>query len=264
MAFQEALDFIPLFVLVFFRTAGLMLAAPLFGSSKIPRRVKVMLALVMSAGLMSGVAMPARMPGDVLLLSFAIGGELVFGLVMGLGLSLVFIAISWAGEIMGQQMGFNMAATIDPAMGTSGSLVGDLYFMLTLVIFMFVGGHRAMVLGLAASFQTLPLLQAGMSQGLFDVFASLLMAATVLAVKVAAPMLVTMLVVDVALGFLGKTVPQINVMNAGLTLRSGLGMGVLIVGLILTSDVMQQSLYESVERITAVWTSKDAAVGANA
>src|SRR5687767_14136673 len=134
-SFAVAENFVCLFVLVFFRTAGLMLAAPLFGSSKIPRRVKVMLALVMAAGLVNGVEMPARMPADVLLLTFAIGGELIFGLIMGLGLSLTFIAISWAGEIMGQQMGFNLAESFDPAMGSGGSLVGDLYFMLTLVIF---------------------------------------------------------------------------------------------------------------------------------
>jgi len=261
MSFDQALNFVPLFVLVFFRTAGLMLAAPLFGSAKIPRRVKVMLALVMSVGLVNNVTVPPNLPDNPLQLAFGVGGELVFGLIMGLGLSLTFIAISWAGEIMGQQMGFNLAETFDPAMGSGGSLVGDLYFMLTLVIFMFIGGHRAMVLGLAASFKTLPVLHAGMSQGLFDLFASLLTAATVLAVKVAAPMLVTMLVVDVALGFLGKTVPQINVMNAGLTLRAGLGIAVLVVGLILTSEVMRDSLYDSLVQITDVWRSKAVAQG---
>jgi len=238
-----------------------MLAAPLFGSAKIPRRVKVMLALVMSVGLVNNVRVPPNLPDNPLQLAFGVGGELVFGLIMGLGLSLTFIAISWAGEIMGQQMGFNLAETFDPAMGSGGSLVGDLYFMLTLVIFMFIGGHRAMVLGLAASFQTLPVLQAGMSPGLFDLFASLLTAATVLAVKVAAPMLVTMLVVDVALGFLGKTVPQINVMNAGLTLRAGLGIVVLVVGLILTSEVMRDSLYDSLVQITDVWRNRAVAQG---
>jgi flagellar biosynthesis protein FliR len=70
---------------------------------------------------------------------------------------------------------------------------------------------------------------------------------------VAAPMLVTMLVVDVALGFIGKSVPQINVMNAGLTLRSGLGIAVLVVGLMLTSEVMRDALFESVTAVTDVW-----------
>jgi flagellar biosynthetic protein FliR len=107
----------------------------------------------------------------------------------------------------------------------------------------------------------LPLLSTGMTRGLFDVFTGLLTSATVLAIKVASPMLVTMLVVDVALGFLGKTVPQINVMNAGLTLRSGLGIAVLVVGLILTSEVMRGALFESLETITGVWTSKGAMRG---
>src|SRR3954464_7554642 len=111
MSFGDAQNFVFTFVLVFFRTAGLMLAAPLFGSAKIPRRVKVMLALVMSVGLLKNVVLPPHMPDNLLQLAFGVGGELVFGLIMGLGLSLTFIAISWAGEIMGQQMGFNLAET---------------------------------------------------------------------------------------------------------------------------------------------------------
>jgi flagellar biosynthesis protein FliR len=71
-------------------------------------------------------------------------------------------------------------------------------------------------------------------------------------------MLVTMLVVDVALGFIGKSVPQINVMNAGLTLRSGLGIAVLIVGLMLTSEIMHDALLDSVSSITHAWTVKPA------
>src|SRR3954468_206483 len=247
MSLQDALNFIPVFVLVFFRTAGLFLAAPLFGSAKIPRRVKVMMALVMAAGLVGRVRTPPQMPDTTLQLAAGIGGELIFGMVMGLGLSLTFIAISWAGEIIGQQMGMNLAETFDPQFGSGGSLVGDLYFMLTLILFLLVRGHHAMIEGLAASFTSLPLLSTGMTRGLFDMFTGLLTSATVLAIKVASPMLVTMLVVDVALGFLGKTVPQINVMNAGLTLRSGLGIVVLIVGLMLTSKIMREALFDSVE-----------------
>src|SRR5204863_9765891 len=140
----------PVFVLVFFRTAGLMLAAPLFGSAKIPRRVKVLFALVLAAGLVNRVKVAPALPGTTLQLAAGIGGELIFGLVMGLGLSLSFIAVTWAGEIMGQQMGMNMAQTFDPQFGSGGSLVGDLYFMLTLIVFLLIRGHHAMIQGLAA------------------------------------------------------------------------------------------------------------------
>lgn len=256
MSFENALQFVPLFVLVFFRTAGLMLAAPIFGSAKIPKRVKVMLALVLALGLVNRVKVLPHMPGDNIQLAAGIAGELIFGLLMGLGMSLAFTAITWGGEIIGQQMGFTLGETFDPQYGRGGSLVGDMYLMLTMIIFLTIRGHHAMIEGLAASFDSLPLLNAGIDRGLFDLFIGLVTSATVLAFKVAAPMLVTMLVVDVALGFIGKSVPQINVMNAGLTLRSGLGIAVLIVGLMLTSEIMREALFDSVSAITNVWATK--------
>jgi flagellar biosynthetic protein FliR len=259
MSFQDALNFIPVFVLVVFRVAGLMLAAPLFGSAKIPKRVKVMFALVLAAGLVNRVKGVPQMPDTLLLLAAGIGGELIFGLLMGLGLSLAFTAITWGGEIIGQQMGFTLGETFDPQYGRGGSLVGDLYLMLTLITFLLIRGHHAMVQGLAASFEYLPLLTTGIDRGLFDIFTGLLMSATVLAMKVAAPMLVTMLVVDLALGFIGKSVPQINVMNAGLTLRSGLGIAVLIVGLMLTSQIMREALFDSMQTVSKVWEGKGGA-----
>src|SRR3954453_15907085 len=254
MSFQDALNFVPVFVLVFFRVAGLMLAAPLLGSAKIPKRVKVMLALVLAAGLVNRVKIMPQMPDTTLQLAEGVGGGLIFGLLMGLGLSLAFTAITWGGEIIGQQMGFTLGETFDPQYGRGGSLVGDLYLMLTLITFLLIRGHHAMIQGLASSFETLPLLTTGIDRDLFDMFIGLVMSATVLAVKVAAPMLVTMLVVDLALGFIGKSVPQINVMNAGLTLRSGLGIGVLVVGLMLTSEVMRGAIFDSMETVTRLWS----------
>ena len=244
---------VPVFVLVFFRTAGMMLAAPLFGSTRIPRRLKVLVALVLAAGLLPGIGAPPKLPETSLQLAFGIGGELVFGLIMGLGLSLVFIAVSWAGEIMGQQMGINLAETFDPQFGGHGSLVGDMYFMLALIVFLGIRGHLAVIEGLAGSFKALPLLSAGMDKPLLDVFVGLLTGATILALKVAAPMLVTMLVVDLALGFIGKTMPQINVMTSGMTLRAGIGIAVLIVGLMLTSEIMRGALFDSLKTITGIW-----------
>src|SRR2546421_3745355 len=82
------------FVLVFFRVAGLMLSAPLFGSAKIPRRIKVLLAIVLAYGLSESIK-PVEMPQSVWLLAVAIGGELAFGLAMGMALSFTFVAVNW-------------------------------------------------------------------------------------------------------------------------------------------------------------------------
>src|SRR4051812_41444923 len=108
MNLDQTLNFVPTFVLVVFRVAGMMVFAPLLGSSRIPKRVKGLLALVLAFGLVGGVAPPAHLPETSWQLAVGIGGEIMFGLAMGMALSLVFIAVQWAGEVMGQQMGFNL------------------------------------------------------------------------------------------------------------------------------------------------------------
>lgn len=255
MDFQATLNFVPTFVLVLFRVAGMMLFAPLFGSSRIPRRVRTLLAIVLALGLMQGVAPPVRLPETSWQLAVGIGGEMIFGVAMGMCLSFVFFAVQWAGEIMGQQMGLNLSEVFDPTFSSGGSIVGEMYFMLTLVIFLLVRGHHAMLIGVHQSFESLPLLSVGMSMPLFDMLTGLLQACTIFAIQLAAPMLVTMLVVELALGFIGRTVPQFNVMTAGLSLRSIVGMIVLIVGVSLSSSVIRGAVMDSMETVRMSWVT---------
>ncbi len=77
------------------------------------------------------------------MLAIAIGGEIIFGAAIGMILSFVFVAAQWGGEMIGQQMGLNLGQTLNPQYGGGGSVVGDLYFFLTLLIFLSIGGHIA-------------------------------------------------------------------------------------------------------------------------
>ena len=243
---------VPGFVLAFFRIAGMMLSAPFFGSVLIPRQVKLYFALVLTMGIMPGLA-KVVLPDSPWTLMAGIAGELLFGLAIGTALSFVFVAVHWAGEIIGQQIGFGMGAVFDPSLGQSSSVVGDMYFMFTLVIFLLINGHHQFLRGVRQTFDTLPLLSVTMTQGLLDLVVGLLQSATALAIQLAAPVLLTMLLTDVVLGFLSKTVPQINVMTAGLSLRSLIGLLVLIVGVTLTSDVLANALQETMETLRLAW-----------
>ena len=68
-------------------------------------------------------------------------------------------------------------------------------------------------------------------------------------------MLVTMLVVDLILGFVGKTLPQLNIMTAGMSLRAIVGMVVMILAIGLSSDVIRNSMSDSVQQVTDAWSS---------
>lgn len=247
----------PAYLLVLFRLAGLFVMAPLLGSSRIPRRVRGMLAGLIALGMAGGVREPVALPSDLASLTVALGGELVFGIAMGTTVALVFVAAQWAGEMIGQQMGLSIAQAFDPQFGGAGSLIGDLYFMLTLAVFMSppIDGPAALLRGVDASLAALPLLSVGINQSVLDLLTDLLVAAAALAFQLAAPMLLTMLIVDVALGCIGKTMPQMNVMSAGLSIRVLAGMIVLIVGATVTWHVLTDALDDGLSRLQAYYTT---------
>ena len=252
---DHALRFVPVFVLVLFRLAGMAIFAPLFGSARVPKRVRGMLIVLIAFGMTGAVTQPVVLPQTPWELAVGIAGEMAFGLAMGMVMSFVFIAVQWAGEIIGQQMGFNLSEVFDPSMGAQGSIIGDAYFMLTLIVFLVIGGHRAMLKGVFASFKILPLLSLGVDEPLLHLIAALLMSATVLAIQLSAPMLVATLVVDLVLGLIGKSMPQMNVMTLGISLRTVVGIVIVFIGLGLSVEMIQGKLADYMVTMWDGWTT---------
>ncbi len=251
---DDVLQRVPVFVLVVFRLAGVMLVAPVFSSPRTPKRLKALLVLVAAFGVSGGVkAVP--LPDTTWDLTLGIGGELAFGLAIGMLVNMAFVGAQWAGQMIGIEMGLNMSEVFDPSMGSGGSLMGDVYYFVALAVFLFVGGHRELLLGVKASFDHLPLLSLSVDRPLFEAVVGMLQSATILALRLAAPMLVTVLVVDLALGLVGRAMPQFNVMQAGLSVRSIVGMGIVILGLGLTTGVLKDQLGASYQQVRAVWTT---------
>jgi flagellar biosynthesis protein FliR len=94
-----------------------------------------------------------------------------------------------------------------------------------------------------------------MSDSLLDGVIGLFASSAVLAFRLAAPMFVTMLVVDVAIGALSKTMPQLNVLTAGLAIRVLVGLIVVIAGAFLMTSVLQESLLGSMDAVRSLYGS---------
>jgi flagellar biosynthesis protein FliR len=193
--------------------------------------------------------LPMQLPQTLFGAVMGIGGEICFGLAIGMILSLVFIAVQWAGEVIGQQMGLNISEVLDPQFGGAGSLIGDLYFWFAMMTFLSIRGDQMLLRGVKASFEALPVLSVGINESIIDLLLSLLTGATTLALCLAGPMLITMIVVDLALGCISKTMPQFNVMSAGLTIRAVVGVVVLLIGMSLTGNVMKDALGKAMETV---------------
>ena len=244
------------FALVVFRIAGLMVFAPVVGSDKIPRTVKFYTAVAMALCVCSSpwaMPRPESIPDSPFLLIAGIAGEILFGLLAGLLLSLVFITARWAGGIAGQQMGFNMAGNFNPTADFGGNPLGDVYFILTLLIFLSLDAHTSMMVGVFRSFEAVPPLSFALNTDLLDLFVNTLGGATGLAMRIAAPVCTAMLVVDLSLGMLGKTIPSLNLLSVGLSIRAGVGLILCIFGLYMTSELLVDAINNGLLLTEELW-----------
>jgi flagellar biosynthetic protein FliR len=219
------------------RITGIVVTASPFAARAVPRRVRVMFAIALAMGL-SPAAGHAAMPGDLAGAAVATGGELLIGAAIGMAMSLLFVAARWIGEIAAAQLGLNLSETFDPRSDAARGGLGAAYWLLGVVIFLGVNGHHALVRGIRSSFISIPLFTSVNSASLLGMFSRLLSAATSLTARLAVPVFVTMLIVDLAVGMVGRTVPQVGLMTAGVTVRALAGLIVLMLAMALAAMLL--------------------------
>lgn len=218
------------------RIGAALSVSPPFASIAVPRRVRAILALALTIAI-------SHQPAPVAITGFAfwlaIASEILIGLTIGLSISLVFSAATWAGDVISSQLGLNLSEAYDPNGVSEGTPLGQAWRMLAIVVFLAANGHHILIRGLYASFDTLPAMSATTVHAAGGMFIGLLQSATVLAVQLAAPVFIATLIADVAIGLLGRTIPQLGVLTAGVTLRSVLGLCIIIAGVAMTAAVLQ-------------------------
>lgn len=225
-------------LIVMFRVAGLFAALPVLGSRVVPKQLKVGLVIILGLAL-SPLLRPIAVPESLLLYGAGIFNEVMIGLVIGLVVRLCFAALELAGELIGNQIGFNVAHLIDPHTFQQTPVIGSYLTILASLIFLSLNAHYLVVRAVATSFEVIPPFMAHVPPELAEDILHLAQHMFVVGVKLAAPILVTTLVINVTMGILGKTVPQLNVfvMSFPLTIACGL----LVLGLALPYSIR---LYE--------------------
>jgi len=221
-------------LLVLCRIGGIAIFGPLLGSPAIPLRIRALLSVALAAAtgpiVLGQVQVP--MPHDPWMLLPLVGGEIAIGAVIGLLASIPLVAMQIAGLLCGQQLGLGFGRFYLPAMDNEGDALEQMYFLLALVLFVSVGGIEQMVLAAAESYRWLPPGGFGHESAVSasSMLVGLLGGAFELALRVAAPVLAIVALESIALGFVGRTVPAINVLSVGFPLRIATGVAVLAFG----------------------------------
>lgn len=212
----------PAFLLVLFRIGGLTLAAPLFSSASIPMRVKILMTVAMAAAVFPTVSVHLTAPVTLETALIGLLGELAIGLFIGLCLSLMLLAVQVAAELMSHQAGIILGGVFNPMLDHSESVLAQLYYFAALLGFLAIGGHRQVVRALLESFETIPPLGFRLTEGLVELVVDLVAVAFEMAIRISAPTVIALLLVMLALGFISRTVPQLNILTIGFPLKLGL------------------------------------------
>ncbi|MGJ3703983.1 flagellar biosynthetic protein FliR [Variovorax sp. AFSI2.2] len=206
------------------RVAATFAMTPVLYAVPLPASVRVLLVVGLSVALASGLAVPAGTAiGWGALLSAAMA-ELALGAVLGLGILLAFGAFAVAGQLLDVQLGFGIAQVIDPVTQRPIPVLTSAFNYLAVLVFFLLNGHHALLRGISYSVERFPV---GASWSVGHAVAPVLKQAAglfSLGFALAAPVVFCILLVEFALGVVGRNLPQMNMFTMGIPVKILVGL----------------------------------------
>ena len=239
------------FLLMLTRISGIFLISPFFGSMNIPMFFRVGIALAMSVVLfpvVDGLGTPET-PPSIIMFGAAVLGELFIGWLIGVVAYISFAAITMAGKVMDMQVGFAVVNVVDPTSGQQIPLIGSFLYNLAVIILLVTNGHHMLIAALVESFRAVPLagLEANISLAL--IIANFTGTIFLTGMKIAMPITFAILLTNVGLGILSRTMPQMNIFVVGIPMQLMIGLFVLSMIMpfyVLFLDVLFNEMYGNI------------------
>ncbi len=230
-----------------------MITAPVFRSPVIPVRIKAALTLVTAAMIFPLVQ--AQAPAELSMVAAVVGGvrEMMIGAIIGLALTMLMTGAEVGGLIVGRQAGIALANVIDPTGNQQASIMGQIYTISLTLLFLLAGGHRATMAALLDTFSVIPLLSFQFDEMFLVLLVEMLAGAFILGIRLAGPVLIALFLLGTALAFISRTMPQLNILTVGFTLRLLVALGVASLAIIAYQDLMLDAVWDGIEQVRAAF-----------
>ena len=215
----------------FVRVAAFVMVMPVIGGSFVPPRVRLMLALALT--LVIGSSLQPEVPVEMLSLAggLTIFQEIAIGIAMGFAVQLVFDAIALGGQVIAMSMGLGFAVFLDRERGVNIPVLGQLFLMLGMLVFLALDGHLALIRLLADSFVLLPMSMGGLGRVAITNLVTWSGQVFEVAVKIALPAVTAILVVNLSFGVTSRAAPTLNLFAVGFPVAMLLGFVVIFLSL---------------------------------
>lgn len=235
--------------MVFMRITSLIFTVPAFFPAGTPSMMKIGIGLILSMILLPIInreALPEVTSTAVLII--LMGKEIIIGLCLGYIINLMFSIFQMAGQMMDFSMGFSMMSLFDPVAGETISIMGRLLYWTCLAVFMLVDGHLIIIECLIDSFKAVPVGTIVFTTGHGNYIIHIIFEFFTIGFKVALPIIVIILITEIALGLVSRVMPQLNAMIMGMPIKIFVGLMTFSISIPIIMKVMVSN-FETIKDI---------------
>lgn len=231
IAIAPLIETLAIYVWPFVRIGAFLMVMPLVGGSFVPVKVRLLLAVVLTIAIAPVV--PHMVTQDVLSAAGLVTmiQEVAIGVSMGFLVQLVFDAIAMGGQVIGMSMGLGFAVFLDRVRGVSVPVLGQLFLMLSMLVFLALDGHLAMIKLLVESFRAWPMGQSGLTMPILSELLVWTSQLFVFAMKIALPAVTALLAVNLSFGVMSRAAPTLNLFAVGFPVAMLLGFTVIFLNM---------------------------------
>ena len=227
------------FLLTLMRISIVLFLMPIFNTNQIPMQIKAAISIVLTIALWPALSLPSEnISLHPLNLGLMLLGEVLLGSILSLAVNFTFMAIQAGGELLGFQMGFTMISFADPLTGNQTGSAAFFLWMVSLFIFLCLDGHLYFIRAFAQTFTLIPPGHLLINQMLYDQIMNLASKLFELAIKICSPVMVSLFTVEVTLGLMARTSPQMHIMDFGFPVKISVGFFFLGMLLLIISEHM--------------------------
>lgn len=239
-----------LFFMLLVRMSAFVASWPIFGTETISNQVKILFAvaltMVVFPTLTFTVEQHQAVEQNLILLAMREGA---IGLSIGYLGRFFFFAFRIAGEMISQAIGLSAAQMFNPSLGGQATAVEQVYLGLASLFYLGVNGHHFLITGLVSTCENVRIATLSFNTSQFIGIAPMMHEVIELGLKLSAPVVISILVVNLILGVVGKTVPQLNVLVTSFSINILIGFGLMIVTLPMLMDNMGEFLNSSTIKV---------------
>lgn len=223
IAIEPILGHISGYLWPFLRIGAFVMVMPLIGASFVPNQMRLLLALALTIVIAPNLPeVPSvqflSLAGLILMIQ-----EITIGVAIGFVVQLLFDAIAFSGQVIAMSMGLGFAVFLDRARGVNIPVLGQLFLMLGMLVFLSLDGHLSLIQLVADSFQILPMSMGGLSKVAMSNLIQWSGQIFVVAVKIALPAVTALVVVNLSFGVTSRAAPTLNLFAVGFPVSMLLG-----------------------------------------